>query len=283
MKARKKRKRRPSPFETTPEEAESQEGSGEEPEEKKPAKRSRKGLRCPVCHRSGEPLDATDRARCGTCGAVFPPVRPALGEVAKARDARFARAFSLPNHEEKREAKALAGEAMRGFFAERSGKRAALNAFGKHLLEVNCGLGFRLRAFQSYGWAVAGTETSATAFEYARRQSLDVTHGWLADGRFGKTRFDLVLFCRSFGDMADPRKAVERLRELMAPKGLVCVLNEPLAETETDPPPDATRLLVHTAKSLRKAFCRNGFSFLSEDIDGGAGTFWFNAYTGGSR
>jgi SAM-dependent methyltransferase len=156
-------------------------------------RRSRAGIRCPVCGRTGEPDGDAGRARCGTCGVVFSRARPALGEVAKARDKRFSRAFALPNSEERRDARALAGEVMRGFFQIRKGKPAALNAFGKNVLEVNCGLGFRLRAFQSYGWATAGTETSATAYEYARRQSLEVTHGWLAEGRFGRTRFDLEL------------------------------------------------------------------------------------------
>jgi SAM-dependent methyltransferase len=204
--------------------------------------------------------------------------RPALGEVAKARDGRFSRAFALPNSEERREARGLAGEVMRGFFRIRTGRPAALNAFGKRVLEVNCGLGFRLRAFQGYGWGVAGTETSATAYEYARRQSLDVTHGWLADGRFGRTRFDLVLFCASFGEMDDPHRTVTQLRELVVEHGLVCVLGEPLADEEA-PPDDGSRLFLHTASSVKRAFTRNKFKRVSEDVGNGVGTFWFEAKT----
>jgi SAM-dependent methyltransferase len=242
---------------------------------KRRKRRARGGIRCPVCGRSGEPDGDAGRARCGTCGVVFYRVRPALGEVAKARDALFSRAFALPNFEERREARALAGEVMRGFFQIRKGKPAALNAFGLHVLEVNCGLGFRLRAFQSYGWAITGTETSATAYEYARRQSLEVTHGWLAEGRFGRTRFDLVLFCASFGEMDDPHGTAKRLRDLMAPGGLVCVLREPLADEGAGEAAGGSRLFLHTAGSLKRAFTRNGFTAVSEEAADGAGTFWF--------
>jgi len=283
---RTRRKRRGSPERQTPDEpqapAKSAEGAGESEKPEKPDKprtrrkrRSRAGIRCPVCGRSGKPAGDAGRARCETCGTVFRRQRPALGEVAKARDMRFSRAFALPNFEERREARILAGEVMRGFFQIRKGKPAALNAFGKDVLEVNCGLGFRLRAFQSYGWAAAGTETSATAYEYARRQSLEVTHGWLAEGRFGRTRFDLVLFCASLGEMDDPHKAVKQLRDLMAPEGLVCVLREPLADEGAKPAADEARLFLYTTGSLKRVFTRNGFTAVSEEVADGAGTFWF--------
>ena len=239
---------------------------------------------CPACGGSGTRRRGSEWASCKGCGALFRKERPSSGQVAKMREKLFDRAFALPNHEERRQARALAGEAMRGFFGIRTGKPAALNAFGKHVLEVNCGLGFRLRAFQDYGWTAAGTETSATAFEYARRQSLDVRHGWLDEGRFGTTRFDLVLFCATFGKIPDPRKAVEKLRELLTPDGLICVLREPLAFKGAKPPEDPGRLCLHSADSLKRAFCQGSFSFVSEEVhDDETGTFWFRAKAGGSR
>jgi SAM-dependent methyltransferase len=247
-------------------------------EKKTRMRRSRAGVRCPVCGRSGESTGDTGRVRCGTCGAAFPRTRPALGEVAKARDKRFSRAFALPNSEERREARALAGEAMRGFFQVLKGKPAALNAFGKNVLEVNCGLGFRLRAFQSYGWGTTGTETSATAYEYARLQSLEVTHGWLGEGRFGTIRFDLALFCASFGEMDSPHKIVKQLRGLLVDHGLVCVLREPLVGEDASPSDDS-RLFVHTPESIKRVFTNNKFTLVSEESAEGIGTFWFKSKT----
>ena len=254
--------------------------------------------RCPVCDRPGEETGGAF-ARCGGCGTLFRRERPSLGQVAKARDMRFLRAFALPNHEERREAKALAGEAMRGFFKLRTGKPVALNAFGKSVLEVNCGLGMRLRAFQDYGWTAAGTETSATAYEYARRQALDVRHGWLDQASFpacaaarrdaagrGKTRFDLALFCGSLGELPATAEAVGKLHDLMTPDGLVCVLREPLAPDRrapdrglavegAAPPADESRLVLYTPDSLRQVLCADRFSFESEEVERGIGTFWF--------
>jgi len=243
---------------------------------KKRKRRSRAGARCPVCGRSGEPAADAGRVRCGTCGATFPKARPALGEVAKARDRQFSRAFARPNSEERGVGRSHAGEVMRGFFNVLKGKPAVLNAFGKSVLEVNCGLGFRLRAFQGYGWAVAGTETSATAYEYSRRQSLEVTHGWLADGRFGRARFDLALFCGSFGEMDDPHRTAKQLLELLVLHGLVCVMREPMAGDE-EAAPDDSRLFLHTPESVKRAFTRNKFSLVSEELAEGVGTFWFRS------
>ena len=162
-------------------------------------------VRCPVCDGSGEePPEGAGPGyvRCEGCGIFFLKKRPSLGELASQREDLFKRAFALPLNEERRRSHEQAVAAMRGYFRETAGKPAALNAFGKNLLEVDCGLGFRLRAFQSYGWTAAGTETSATAFEYARRQSLDVRHGWFSDAGFGR-----VSFCNCFRRYVSLRSA----------------------------------------------------------------------------
>jgi SAM-dependent methyltransferase len=168
---------------------------------------------------------------------------------------------------------------MSGYFKITRGKPAALNGFDKDVLEVDCGLGMRLRAFQDYGWWVMGTETSATACEYARRMSLDVKlgslAGMLADGSFGRTRFHLVFFCGSFGRVGDPCGAAEKLHEAMTPGGLVCVLREPLACRGAKLAGDTSRLVLYTAESLRQVFCERKFSFVSEEFAEGTGTFWF--------
>lgn len=265
------------PVESVPDEPEP--GAPDPPREAE-AKAARARVRCPLCDGyGGETPAGTDHGyvRCEGCGTRFVKERPSLGQVARSRDALFKRAFALPNREERRTARERALEAMRGYFLIKRAKPAAFNAFGKDVLEVNCGLGFRLRAFQSYGWMVAGTETSATAFEYARRQSLDVRHGWLEEGRFGKTRFDLALLCASFGELADPNRAAEKLHGFLKPDGLVCVLGEPLASEDVEPPAEGSRLFVCTADALKRVFCENRFSFVSEEIGNATGTFWFQA------
>jgi SAM-dependent methyltransferase len=238
-------------------------------------------LECPACGGDGRRRRSSWAVRCGTCRTLFREGYEGGGRAAEVREALFAGAYGGANNEERRDAKALAREAMRGFFTITRGKPAALNAFGKNVLEVDCGFGFRLRAFQDYGWTVMGTETSATACEYARRQSVDVRSGSLGgivgDGGFGRTKFDLVFFCGSFGRVGAPHAAVAGLHDVMSPGGIVCVLREPMASRGVKLTDRSDRNILYTAEPLRRVFCEHRFSFVSEDVGEGKGTFWFRA------
>ena len=221
--------------------------------------------------------------RCEGCGTWFLKKRPSLGQLANERDALFEDAFALPHHELKRTSRRQALEAMRGYFRIRKGKPVALNAFGKKVLVVECDVGFRLRAFESYGWIASGTETAPTAFEYARRQSLDMKQGWPWHVAFAQAGFDLMIFCGDFGSIPDPRTSIEKLHALLKlpergePSGLVCVLDEPLAPADPNVKAECPGLFRYTAESLKRLFCDNRFTFVSEEIREGAGTFWFQA------
>jgi len=242
---------------------------------------SRAGLECPACGGSGRRRRSSRTVRCGTCHTVFREGYEGAGRAAEVREALFAGVYGGANNEERRDSKALAREAMRGFFTITRAKPAALNAFGKNVLEVDCGFGFRLRAFQDYGWTVMGTETSATACEYARRLSVDVRSGSLGgivgDGGFGRTRFDLAFFCGSFGRVGAPHAAVEGLHDVMSPGGIVCVLLEPVASRGVKLTDKSDRLILYAAEPLRRVFCEHRFSFVSEEVAEGKGTFWFRA------
>jgi hypothetical protein len=260
------------------------EASDPPPEAKAPAARAR--VRCPVCDGSGREAPAgadPGYVRCEGCGTWFLKKRPSLGQLASDRDGAFENAFALPHHELKRRSHDEALEVMRGFFGIRRKKPVALNAFGKKVLVVECDLGFRLRAFESYGWMASGTETAPTAFEYARRQSLDVKQGWPWHVAFAESGFDLTLFCGNFGSVPDPLASIEKLHDLLKlpegndPGGLVCVLREPLAPADPNARVECTGLFRYTAGSLKRLFCDNRFFFVSEEIAEGTGTFWFQA------
>jgi SAM-dependent methyltransferase len=255
--------------------------------EKKSDEPSRAGLECPACGGDGRRRRSSRTVRCGTCHTVFREGLDGTGRAAEIREALFAGVYGGANHEERHDAKALAREAMRGFFTITRAKPAALNAFGKNVLEVDCGFGFRLRAFQDYGWTVMGTETSATACEYARRQSVDVRSGSLGgivgDGGFGRTKFDLVFFCGSFGRVGAPHAAVAGLHDVMSPGGIVCVLREPMASRRVKLTDGSDRLILYAAEPLRRVFCEHRFSFVSEEVGEGKGTFWFKAKHGSNK
>ena len=282
MGKRKRRERRPSSGKPRP--AKPRGTKGDTPKAKrKKARAKRASIPCPACGGAGARSGVRGRAQCRSCGAVFPRKVPAPEEAEKERDMLFARRFSVPRAVEKAEAEKLAHEAMCGFFRIKRGRPAPLNAFGRRVLEVNCGHGLLLLAFKRYGWTVAGMDTSARAAERARRELLDVRRGRLIPARFGRTRFDLVVFHASFGVIADPHKAVEKLYDVLKPEGLVCVLREPLAGESAKPPADAARVFLHTAESLKRVFRENKFAFVSGEVGGGAGTFWFGRNHGGSR
>lgn len=146
------------------------------------------------------------------------------------REKRFRDAFALPHHKERAEAKKRALEVMKGYFRIRSNKAAPLNAFGKTLLEIGCGLGFGLRVYQDYGWYVFGTEISPTAYEYSRQQMLEVKHGAFPEVGFGNTKFDLVVLPEGLGDFADPNALTEGIKAVLAPSGLVCIVAQDKAK-----------------------------------------------------
>jgi len=261
------------------------------PPQGNPAGPPRARVSCPVCDGPGEDGPCEGLSTCGDCGSVFLGERPSKGELARIRDERFKETLFKPGPRRRPDARERALQVMRGYFLELYGKPAALNGFNRGILEVNCGPGLRLRAFQDYGWTVAGTETSAVAFKYAGQKRLDVAHGWPVTAGLGGARFDLALLCGCLGEIPGVRDLVGWLAELLKPGGLVCVKDEPLvpesvepprAETEpveTEPvrlveiaPPSVYRF---TADAVRKLFCRDRFAFVSEEFFDGTGTFWF--------
>ena len=274
MGKRKRQKRGPSSRKPPP--AKRRKAKAGAPKAKrKRAKTKRASLHCPACGGAGMRSGAPGRARCRACGVLFPRKMPTLLELMKTREARFTGHSRWSYLDDKGRAEAHAEEAMRGFFRIRTGKPAALNAFGRCVLEVNCGYGNMLGAFKRYGWTVAGTETNPAALNRAHQDLLDVKRERFVAARFGRTRFDLVVFRASFGEIADLHKAVEKLHDVLKPDGLVCVLRESLAGEGAEPPADAARLFLHTAESLKRVFTRNGFTAVSEEVADGVGTFWF--------
>jgi SAM-dependent methyltransferase len=162
---------------------------------------------------------------------------------------------------------------MRGFFGIRKGRRAALNAFGLDVMELGCGPGFRLQAFEDYGWTAVGTEANPAAFEHARKRSLNARNSWPHQTGFGERGFDLVFSCGNFGHLPDPRATVEKVRGVLKPDGLVCVAREPLVAEGA--PPQGAAPVVYAAEALKRLFTGRGFALASEKAGDGRGTFWF--------
>jgi hypothetical protein len=245
-----------------------------EPEVETSKEQSLRTVRCPVCDGGGGEFKKTGDltiCKCEDCGLLFQNPRPSLGYLAVQRNGRFQNAMAEPHGARIREESRAALEIMKGYHRHTSGRAAALNSFGKNVLDVNCELGFRLREFQKYGWEIYGIDTSRNAVEYTKACALDVKEGWLDTVGFKAGMFDLIVFQDNFGELSDPREAVKKLHEILKPKGLVYVHERDFHEKEID----ANRLFYFDRDSLRRLFMENGFTVLEEEKDDEGFFFWF--------
>ncbi|MBI2192036.1 MAG: class I SAM-dependent methyltransferase [Planctomycetes bacterium] len=237
--------------------------------DEKPKAKARRRVRCPVCAAHGEPTEADDHVvRCGECEVAFRNPRPSVGEILARRDARFAGALTRNHAAAIREAARAAVEAMRGYHRLMSGKDAPLNAFGKRVLDVGCGLGFRLREFEKYGWTVTGLEPSANASAYTQAVALHVVRADLEALRPGP--FDFLLLEGVLEETADPAKVVGRLKDVLALRGVayagVRVADAALGDTQ---------LYAFSEDGLRCLFMSSGFAEPEVRRDEGFLRMWF--------
>jgi len=240
------------------------------------SKTKEKGLRivrCPVCDGAGEEFKENKNlslCKCQDCGLLFQNPRPSLGYLVVQRNGSFQDAMTKSHGKEIREQSKTTTEIMKGFHKHTSGRPAALNSFGKNVLDVNCELGFRLREFQKYGWNVYGIDTSKNAVEYARACALDVKEAWLDTAEFKTNMFDLILFWNNFGDLPDPNLGVNILLNILKPKGLIFIHQEEVNEENFD----NKQLFYFDQDSLRRLFMNNGFKVVQEEKDDSGFFFW---------
>jgi SAM-dependent methyltransferase len=237
--------------------------------EEKPRAKARRRVRCPVCGGQGEPVEGgADVVRCDTCRVLFRNPRPSVGEVLARRDARFAGALTRNHAAAIREAARTAVEVMRGYHRMTSGKDAPLNAFGRRVLDVGCGLGFRLREFEKYGWTASGVEPGANALPYTQAIVLHVVRADLEALPPGP--FDFVLLEDVLEEVADPAKLVAGVRDVLARRGVVYAgVDAGDGELGED------RLYALGEDGLRRLFMSSGFAEPDVRHDDGVLRMWF--------
>jgi SAM-dependent methyltransferase len=234
-------------------------------------------VRCPVCGGKGTPADGEVEGdglvTCSGCGLEFVGSPLPRRFLTERRDEKFKDCWAVEHGPEiKRAADDVPG-IMAAFFGHTEGFARIRNAFGRNVLDTRCGLGFRLRRFEDYGWTAYGLEPSAAAVVYAKGCSLDVKQGWFDDPGQGPGpmhlagHFDLVLFMDNFGGLPEPVTAVKTLEKILRPGGLVFV--------ETGSGEGMDRLFHFTAETLRRLFVDNGFSVLEEGAHEARAFAWF--------
>ncbi len=90
------------------------------------------------------------------------------------------------------------------------------------LLDLGCWVGFLMAEARDRGWRVLGVEPSRFASAYAREQlGLEVITGDLLESPLPAGRFDAVTMGDVIEHLPDPLGALERIRSLLAPGGVL--------------------------------------------------------------
>ncbi len=164
----------------------------------------------PTCHR---PHAYGDLYRCRECATVQQP--------------------SLPKGIELVDLYREMGDS--DYLAEERGRRLTSNwlldlverrrAPGR-LLEIGCGHGLLLDEARRRGWEVRGLELSERSAKHGRdRYDLDIhEEPFEALGNEEDGCWDAVLMIDVLEHLDDPRAAIERIRKLLAPGGVLCVV-----------------------------------------------------------
>jgi SAM-dependent methyltransferase len=91
-------------------------------------------------------------------------------------------------------------------------------------LDVGCGRGLLLRAFQQNGFDVTGTEFSDDACRYAREVlKIPVRVGLLETLRFPDDNFDVVIMWHVLEHLSDPRSTLAEIARILRPGGIFLV------------------------------------------------------------
>ena len=90
-------------------------------------------------------------------------------------------------------------------------------------LDIGCAFGGFVQAASNFGYRAQGLDLSGYAVDYARSQGLAVRQGELEPGLFPPQSVDIVSLVEVMEHIAEPRRAMEALSEIVRPKGVVLV------------------------------------------------------------
>jgi SAM-dependent methyltransferase len=90
------------------------------------------------------------------------------------------------------------------------------------LLDVGCGGGFFLAAVRDYGYEVVGLEPNPAYDEELAERRIDVVHEYIEDTSLPQHSFEVVYHCDLLAHFPDPVRSLTAMRELLAPRGVLC-------------------------------------------------------------
>jgi SAM-dependent methyltransferase len=162
----------------------------------------------PSTDRFGSAL--ADIVRCPGCGHMQLDPMPDEAMLARA----YAAAESDAYIEEEAGQRATARRALERIEAHTAGRGT--------ILDLGCWVGFLLAEARARGWRTLGVEPSDFGSRYARDQlGLEVVTGGMFDAELEPASFAAIVMGDVIEHLVDPAAALARIRELLAPGGVV--------------------------------------------------------------
>lgn len=151
--------------------------------------------------------------QCRECGLVYTNPRPDGRNIVDAYEA-----VEDPLYVEEREGRVLTFERHLKPLERLTGPPR-----GRSLLDVGCYTGVFVEIAARHGWEAWGLEPSRWAAERARDRGLNMVLGALETAELPEGYFDVVTLWDVIEHLADPHRALQRVRRLLKPGGLVVV------------------------------------------------------------
>ncbi len=108
----------------------------------------------------------------------------------------------------------------------RSGKRYAkiVEPHGTTgcLLDIGAAAGYLLEGFQSAGWKGIGVEPNHSMVQLGNQRGINIVHSAFEEFSCDR-RFQMVTMIQVIAHILDPLQAIEKVRSLLAPHGLVLI------------------------------------------------------------
>lgn len=163
--------------------------------------------------------DAFEIRQCENCGLAFTEPVP--------QDSQWRRYYleSYYGNPRANRFPAIVEWLQNRLYASRARKVERL-AGGKpgHVLDIGCGRGHLLQAFQRRGWEVTGTEMSESAAAHAREQlKLPVYIGQLADLKLPLASFDAVVMWHVLEHLERAHDTLHEVHRMLRPGGVFLV------------------------------------------------------------
>ncbi|HYG33854.1 MAG TPA: class I SAM-dependent methyltransferase [Clostridia bacterium] len=162
---------------------------------------------------------AFEICECSACGFTITSPQPAGGDMAQYYPAGY---YGTP---EERRFPWIVEKLQRMLYAQRARSvEGATDGVRGKVLDIGCGRGLLLKAFQARGWEVQGTELSDQSARYARQVAgIPVKTGNLGDIGFPANHFDAITMWHVLEHVPDPRVLLREIFRILKPNGVLLV------------------------------------------------------------